>query len=271
MRPAVLISISFAVAVMAISPAQARPAHRLLAAHYGPTSPYGRHPPKGRVASDNILRVPARARGVVMLVHGGAWVFVGRRTLEVGEERWYHRHHWGTYDIDYRGGKRSFADVMAAYDHLRRLEGRGTPLCVQGESAGATMAMLLAAARPSVRCVISEAGIADLKTLPRRQRHLLNQFALPHLLWAFSPVREAARIRAPLLMAGSSTDHIVPERRQMAEMRSARPATMTMLLKGKGGSGWLTNFPHGNVTRRALHRFHAAVIRLLDHAASRRH
>jgi acetyl esterase/lipase len=262
------VTITLALVAAATGPALAtagtRPAHRPSTA-----SPYGAHPPRGRVARDNILTVPAHARGIVMLIHGGAWVFVGPKTLERGQEGWFQAHGWGTYDVDYRGGWPSLADVLAAYRHLRRVEGPDMPICLQGQSAGATMAMLVAAARPSVACVISEAGITDLTTLPKRERHLLNKYVFPHHLWAFSPVRVASAIHAPLLMAGASTDQVVPERPQMAEMRRARPGTVTMLLRGAHSQAWKTNFPHSSVTRRALRRFRHAVVGLLNRAATK--
>ncbi len=84
----------------------------------------------------------------------------------------------------------------------------------------------------------------------------------PGHLWAFSPVREAGLIRQPLLMAGSSWDRVVPERRQMGEMKAARPRTQTMLLAGARTSGTI-NFIHANVTASALERFRRAAIGLL--------
>jgi acetyl esterase/lipase len=264
LRSTLTITLALAAAITGpgLAAASTRPSHRPSTG-----SPYGAHPPRGRVAQDNILNVPAHARGVVMLIHGGAWVFTGPRTLERGQEGWFQAHGWGTYDVDYRGGWPALADVLAGYRHLRKLEGPRTPICLQGQSAGATMAMLVAAARRSVACVISEAAITDLTTLPKRERHLLNKYVFPNHLWAFSPVRVASAIHAPLLMAGAGTDKVVPERRQMAEMRRARPGTVTMLLRGEHSQAWKTNFPHASVTPRALRRFRHAVVGLLDQAA----
>ncbi len=227
--------------------------------------PYEGHPPAGLVAPDNVLQVPSHPQGYVMLVHGGGWLLVGKQYLETADARWFEAQGWATYDIDYRGGWNSMADVTAAYDHLRKMIGPSTTVCVQGESAGATMAMLLAAERPSVACVISEGGISDITTMPNPFRANVNTYVLPGHLWAFSPVREASLIKQPLLMAGSSWDKVVPESQQMAEMKTARPSTKTMLLAGAPILG-SSNFVHANITVGALARFRAAEIGMLNRA-----
>jgi alpha/beta superfamily hydrolase len=228
------------------------------------TGLYDGHPPAGRVASDNLLTTPSgRLRGVAMLIHGRAWVFVGQKTLAASEAEWFTQHGWATYDVDYRAGWDSLTDVIAAYDHLRRLVGHRAKICVQGESAGGTLAMLLAASRPSVSCVISEGGIADITALPRVASDAVNKYVFPGHLWQFSPVRIARQIRQPLLMAGASDDQVVPERQQLGEMRHVRPATETMLLAGAPTLG-LGNFVHASVTTRALASFRRAELALLN-------
>lgn len=205
-----------------------------------------------------------------MVIHGGGWVFTGPASLPLESTRvgWFTHLGWAVYQVDYRPGWLSVVDVVAAYDHLRHLYPRG-PICAYGESAGGQLAMLLAASRPSLRCVISVAGITDLVTLPAST--LLHRLAVSVFhgrLWQFSPVRLASRIRGSLLCAGSAFDQIVPEAEQLAAIALARPRTAVMLLAGAptpGGPSFAhpPNFVHASITPVARRRFDRAVSALL--------
>jgi acetyl esterase/lipase len=90
---------------------------------------YDGHPPAGRVSPNNVLTRPAgRSKGIVMIVHGGAWFFVGRAALSTSLASWFNRQGYSAYDVDYRSGRDSVADVVAAYDRLRRQNPR-TSIC----------------------------------------------------------------------------------------------------------------------------------------------
>ncbi|MFL5822906.1 MAG: alpha/beta hydrolase family protein [Solirubrobacteraceae bacterium] len=238
---------------------------------------FGGHPPRGKVLSDNQLTLPAtgRPRGFVLVIHGGGWAFTGPLMLasEAKNVRWFARLGWAVDNVDYRPGSRSVVDVVAAYDRLRSRHTRAV-ICAYGESAGGQLALLLAASRPDLRCVISAAGITNLRSVPASWfLHDLAEQAFPGRLWQFSPVRVARDIRGELLCAGSTFDQVVPERAQLAAIKRARPHTRVMLLAGAptpGGGGFShpPNFVHASVTVRALRLFRAAVEHLLAHASA---
>ena len=171
---------------------------------------------------------------------------------------------WGVYNVDYRPGWLSVVDVVAAYDHLRSLYPHA-PMCALGQSAGGQLGMLLAASRRSLRCVVSEAGVSDLRAIPGTlPLHALMVHVFHGHLWEFSPVRLAAYIHGTLLCVGSSFDQVVPERQQLADIKLARPGTVTMLLAGEptpGGPSFAhpPNFVHASITPAAQRRFARAV------------
>jgi hypothetical protein len=236
---------------------------------------FGSHPPAGEVAPDNTLTLPqGTPKGFVLVIHGGGWVFTGPAALqqESATVSWLVGLGWGVYNVDYRSGWLSVVDVVAAYDHLRHRYPRA-PMCALGQSAGGQLAMLLAASRPSLRCVISEAGPTDLKIIPASEPlHVLMEHVFHRQLWEFSPVRLASDIHGTLLCAGSSFDRVVPETGQLAAIRRARPSTITMLLAGEptpGGPSFAhpPNFVHASITPAARRRFNRAVRQVLTTAA----
>ena len=233
-------------------------------------------PPKGVVARDNTLTLPhATPKGIVLVIHGGSWFLTGPRSLAAESDNvaWFTRLGWAAYAVDYRPGWLSVVDVVAAYDHLRSLYPTA-PMCAYGESAGGQLAMLLAASRSSLECVVSAGGITDLRDIPSSDP--LRDLAL-HVfhrrLWEFSPARLASDIHGSLLCAGSSFDRIVPEREQLAAIKSARPQTSVMLLPGAptpGGPSFShpPNFVHASITPAARRRFRKAVADVLVTAAA---
>jgi acetyl esterase/lipase len=233
-------------------------------------------PPKGVVARDNTLTLPQAApKGFVLVIHGGSWFLTGPRSLasESATVRWLTRLGWAVYDVDYRPGWLSVVDVVAAYDHLRSRYPKA-PMCAYGQSAGGQLAMLLAASRPTLECVVSAGGITDLRGIPTSDPvRAVAQRVFHRRLWEFSPVRMASYIHGTLLCAGSSFDRIVPEPEQLAAIKSARPQTSVMLLPGAptpGGPSFShpPNFVHASVTPTARRRFREAVAHVLATAAA---
>ncbi len=163
---------------------------------------FGGQPPPGIVRADNTLTMPrGQPKGFVLVIHGGAWVITGPQALaqEAPKVRWLTRLGWAVYNVDYRAGWLSVVDVVAAYDHLRSLY-PAAPMCAYGESAGGQLAMLLAASRPSLRCVISAGGVTDLTDVAGSLR-VLEDHVFHDRLWEFSPVRLTSHIHGTLLCA----------------------------------------------------------------------
>jgi dienelactone hydrolase len=107
------------------------------------------------------------ARGVMLVLHGGAWFSVGEAKLGITRPdaaRWQARG-WRTVNATYRACATSVDDVLRLYDRVRSTYGATLPVCAFGRSAGGHLALLLAARRPQLACVVAEAGIADLAAL----------------------------------------------------------------------------------------------------------
>jgi acetyl esterase/lipase len=191
------------------------------------------------------------ARGVVIGVHGGAWYGVGRTvSLEVRDdlERW-RRQGWLGVIVDYPPGGDAPASVLAAYDKVRARYGAQMPICLYGESAGAQLALTVAAARPAVACVETAGAPTDLAAIDPRPGPLAAHAdhnarrAFPGgELSAMSPIHNAARIHARLLLAHLRTDPVIGvahSERLAAAVPSAR-----LLVLDPGPYGWV----HGGIS-----------------------
>jgi acetyl esterase/lipase len=222
-------------------------------------------------------------KGYLLEIHGGGWLLVGSNAVRIAR-RWtrpYRAAGWRVYNIDYRPGALSYWDSLRALDHLRR-RAAGKPICIAGQSAGGHLALLLAAARRWVRCVVTEGAPTNLVSMadqaaysPRggRQLHgpqfIIRSYAIPSFgadrLWRWSPIRVAHRIRAQVLMATSDRDPFVSVSQQ-EEMRRrlGRRRVRTMVLPGTHTTD---NFTHAPVSPRSLRAYHAAVRRLLGAVA----
>jgi dipeptidyl aminopeptidase/acylaminoacyl peptidase len=243
-------------------------------------------PASGDVSPNNQYRSPlARPRGWVIVIHGGGWQTEGKESVDATDyaAAFFDRHGWATYNIDYRPGGLSLPDAVSAYDWLRRLVGPRAEICAWGTSAGGNLALLLAARRPRLACVISEAGPTDLVRWPSQTAwappgvsphtgpvYAYDHFILPTLrpanLWRFSPVYQARRIRARLLLGCSTWDYWCPPA-QPREMKRARPRGTTVMFLAGAARTPPDNFTHANVTRAALRSWHRAELTLLANPA----
>lgn len=149
---------------VAYSAAPAAPDPTLDAHSLGPAAPaaYEIGPPAGG----------GRARRVLVLIHGGAWYVVGKTAMEAERELAadWRRVGWETVSITYRGCGASIPDALRFYDLVRARAGPRVPVCLLGQSAGGHLALMIAALRPDVACVISEAGPSDLVNVVRQGR-----------------------------------------------------------------------------------------------------
>ena len=209
-------------------------------------------------------------KGVILVIHGGGWSSVGPGQLDETRgdaDRWRARG-WRTLNIDYRPCNHSFDDVKWFYDRAQALWGSSMPYCALGASAGGTLAMMLAIARPSVACVENQAGPADAAPLttqttpkggsqgPRALYNVLTSaVGSENLVW-WSPA--LFHIPARVLCGVAADDPYVPYA-QCTELKSkmlARdPAAYvdTMQL-ASGSSPWT----HANVSATALQSFYSA-------------
>jgi acetyl esterase/lipase len=191
---------------------------------------------QGELSQNSVWGRPSAAfqgkppRGWVVVIHAGGWQFVGPSAVRLYGApfaSYFNRHGWGTYDIDYRPRAQSLGDVLASYDQLRRRVGAKVPVCAFGGSAGGHLALMLAAYRRSLNCVITEAAFTNLVTFPTEpawpingnplagpeysyEHYILASFGSKHLSY-WSPVRHASTIRAHILMGSSQFDSTVPQ------------------------------------------------------------
>lgn len=223
----------------------------------------------GQVSPNNVIQRVPHPHGWVMLVHGGAWVVAGKQYLTLDQAGWFREQGWNTYTIDYRVGIDSWWDTLAAYDYIQKRT--KLPICVYGQSAGAHLALVLAAAR-RVACVIGEGPPTDLQSLSWQlaydgstiphQVYLYAKQVFGNYLRRFSPVYLAPYIHAKILLARSSFDWLIPQQ-QMDEFKEADPKAEVMTFPGVGGT---PNFTHAGITDAALGKYHLAVEKLLKSA-----
>lgn len=250
-----------------------------------PTRPSAARVPAalGPLGAGYELRAPAgRPRGVALVVHGGAWRGVGPHEvarMRPEAERWVRRG-WATANVDYRPCRRSLGDVLRAYDAVRRRTGPRTPVVAVGDSAGGQLVLLLAARRPGVAAVVARAAPTDPRRIaserawdprlgrpsdafPRILARLWRTALGPTWATAWAPVRQAARMRAPVLLAGAVRDPLVPPaqaRSMAAALDAAHPGRVTPVLRLGPGP---VRFPHARIGVADDRRLQAAVDRLV--------
>lgn len=227
--------------------------------------PYEVGRPSGRFAGE-------RARGVMLILHPGGWFGVGRGALEImrGEaDRWRARG-WRTVNASYRGCDSSIGDAAALYDRVERVYRGRTAICALGHSSGGHLALLLAARRPRLDCVVAGGAIADLAALPA-QTAALRPGARPGAgpdatanwavaafgadgLVAASPAQRS--VRARVLYGIAATDDLVPWAQATAFARSQRARNPGAYVDTERLRGGHRPFVHGEVSAAALKRFH---------------
>jgi acetyl esterase/lipase len=202
----------------------------------------------------------------MVVVHGGAWTMTGLRMLSQArpEADAWRAKGWATANIDYRPCGFSFQDVLALYDLIRAKVGARTPICLTGESAGGHLALMVAALRSDVACVVARAAPTDGETLgnqdatdavtgtPSRlapqglaigMARAFGQSAVR----AFSPMTYASGFHARLLLVSAVNDSIVPpaQANELATaVRAANPSAYVLTMNlAPGPRVWV----HGSV------------------------
>jgi acetyl esterase/lipase len=105
----------------------------------------------------------ASPKGVILLFHGGGWYTVGAAAVAGlrSEADYWRAKGWLTINASYRPCGQSINDALWFYDRARAVYGSSLPYCTSGQSAGGHLALMVAAQRSTVGCVIDEAGPTD--------------------------------------------------------------------------------------------------------------
>jgi len=198
---------------------------------------------------------PADAPAAMIVVHGGGWVWTGAPIVQatrVFAQRYADR--MLTLNVDYRpGGPQGLEDVLGFYDRLRAQRGPDFPICLSGESAGGQLAVMVAARRPDVACVVNEAGPVDLRAAAPALTALINgafQYD-PAVIAANDPMQQTAQMRAPMLLAYTVGDPMVPVQ-EGRDFHAAYPNSTLVELP----SAAEVNHIHSQTSVAALNAFH---------------
>lgn len=217
-------------------------------------------------------------RGIMLIIHGGGWSIAGGGAVQSQRpdaDRWRARG-WETVNVTYRPCGLNLADVLWFHDKARAWWPNSV-ISALGTSAGGHLALLVAANRPGVYGVVSQAGPTDLtriqaepvynpatgrfdSTLGSRWVHNLAAAAFgEENLASYSPPALAASTLSTtrVLQAFSADDAIVPYQQaaDLADaMRAASPAAYVDNLQLAIGT---YPFAHGKVTASALQDFYA--------------
>lgn len=241
-------------------------------------------PPERSPIAGPVARDPAgAARGTMLLVHGGSWRGSDPREQtrllrDPGEV--FLARSWRVVSVDYRSGKGGLRDVLAAVggqpDRARH------PLCLYGESAGAHLALLAAARRPSVDCVIGAAPPTDFQayfaeaaagsnSVHRAVAALIRRTfgATPAETAAWEPVKLADSIQAEVLLVRAAGDPLIPQA-QVEHFLAARPGTASMELEPGDPAKPAQRWVHGPISPRARKLLHARLAAFADRVAGAR-
>jgi acetyl esterase/lipase len=173
-----------------------------------------------------------KGKRVMILIHGGGWYITGHNALAAERpfaNAWRSRG-WTTVNIDYRACQSSVGDVVHMYDLVRANVGPNVPICLQGESAGGHLALMVASARPDVACVSVAGTPTDLAYIAKQganeaaagngapgiakgsaktRNYAIAAFGKANL-GTSSPTTYAHNIRARVLIATAAGDELIP-------------------------------------------------------------
>ena len=191
-----------------------------------------------------IHRDVPRARGVVVLVHGGGWAGPDEQrqwNIDWWPGRVFRAARWDTVAIDYAAGESGLASVVGELRAALAAAPHGR-VCVYGESSGGHLALLAAAQLPALNCVITLGAPTDLERwrsdavregnagwLTAYTQTAGATFGQGAVDPAWEPDRVADRIAARVLLVGQADDHVLPIRGQLDAFAAVRPATEVLL------------------------------------------
>lgn len=225
-------------------------------------------------------------RGIVWLLCCGAWR--PPETYGIDLDRRAERRAFGALDWTRRGyvaasfaahGEETAVDeAVAAYDRLRS-EYPDVAICAVGESAGGHMALMVAARRPEVECVVAHSAPTALADLPDEPipgvlalapRSLAVAAFGRRRLEELSPLGHADEIRASVHLAACSADRVVPashSRRLARALRAGAAADVELTVTPGESVGRGERPPRG--TRHLAHRCFASAERVQADRAGR--
>lgn len=219
------------------------------------------------VVSFLLIAVSASAaQPVVLTFNGGGWIVGGDWAAQQFHDAWAP----ALPGIDVRagvyrpGGVISVQDAVADYDALRASLPADTPICTLGGSAGAHLALMVAAQRP-VACVVAMGTPTDLTNIETsaslmslvHQTFGYDQNVLRENSPAFLP------ISAPILMAHEDADPIIPAN-QAQEFIANHPQTTYVDIPYGNDEG----FVHSTTTAAAAEAFRATLRNFVAQAAT---
>jgi fermentation-respiration switch protein FrsA (DUF1100 family) len=181
------------------------------------------------------------AKGAVLILHGNA----GSIALRLDWLRMFHELGYAAFIVDYRGYGRSsgspseqgtYHDAQLAWTHLRSRGWKGEDIVLLGESLGGAVAAHLAA-RERPRALVLHSTFTSVPDMAAQ-------------LYRFLPVRWLARFRydtraavrtvqAPVLIAHSPGDEIVPFSHAQALFAAANAPKRLLELAGGHNDGFI--------------------------------
>ena len=187
--------------------------------------------------------VPAEnARGVVLFFHGNA----GNISHRIDYLQMFHRLRYSTLIVDYRGYGKStgtpsedgtYRDAEAAWEHLRHARfAQPQDIVVAGESLGAAVASWLAA-EVSPRAVLMFSTFTSVTDLGAQVYWFLPVRLLSRM--GYDNLANLKRIRAPVFIAHSRDDDIVPYAHGRRLYEAAAEPKAFLELRGGHNDGFI--------------------------------
>jgi acetyl esterase/lipase len=222
-----------------------------------------------------------RARATMIMVHAGGWAGHDARAQQIlmsSPGELLRSRGWRVVSIDYRAGTDGLRDVLDAVgSELARHTSNG-PLCIYGESSGAHLALVAAARRGGVDCVIGLGTPTDLlryeATADNRHRRIVAGQMRKYFgtsareLAPWNPVSLARSIRADVLLLREGDDDTIAAS-QAERFAAAHPATTTVTLEAGDPADASTHFVHGTISPQGRRRYNAVVAAFADRARRR--
>ncbi|MDX6682421.1 MAG: hypothetical protein QOG94_2460 [Solirubrobacteraceae bacterium] len=247
----------------------------------------GQQPPAPeplRAPAAALTSSPAKVRGTMIMLHGGGWTGPGPRSqakLMTMPGEMLNARGWRTVSVDYRAGADSLTDVLSA-TNAEAAQATGGLLCVYGESAGAQLALVVAARVPAVDCVVAVGPPTDFETYigevqashdPQRKA-VADQIeavwgATPEARAPYDPIGLVPSIGADVLLMREADDPLIPIE-QVDRFVAARPTSERMELEGvPGGPADPSQiFLHGTLSDSGRGQYRATLGRFVDRAAA---